>query len=799
MTAYYVDPVNGSNANAGTSPTAAWLTCAYALTQIANGSSAAHESGDTVYLMTGTYTEGDIGNATKRGATWRTYNGPVVIDATSYPTAFNPYSYTQIFGSVETGLITITNTTDGIRGLSSAQALRIAGVVFVGLSGYAVSFWGGADGDAWIKRCMVHNHDGGTVLLPSTVTGNAVAVESLIVFDDRLGASPVATIGHLTTTTSGNRVEHVTAYAAGGFAASGTLLRNVNGPVRNCSVTGARGAAIFSSDTAIESCHYFDSSATAEFAGTATPSGTAVDDPEFIDADAGDFRITATSPLFEAGAAATTAAYYDETGVGTPPHIGAMPSGAGVASAAAESRQSVLVTFTGSPASEDVGAPTDWAVALSEGFTGAEVSVVAAVVVTATTVRLTLHSALTPGAAYVVTALASGMSPASATFGVSAALLGAPDTALPGPYVRAFLQAIGHQANVLNGFPTSRLARDLDVADTALVQESTIGFAGPAAVWVDNQRIAFKGVAGGQLTGASGLARTRVIPAGTPVTLAVDALRSGDYAAPLSGFLDRPFSRVEALLRATSSALASGDDLDMIARFLGLPRPSGFPELYWREVLLSVGLGERAGAGIYEAIYWVLKPYAVEVEVSRDPAYPTLIVATSGAPFVQSHAGAWVRIDGLTYYVQGPASVGGTFLELSPRPSYYWSGADWSGLAAADTVTAEVLAYTLEEATPGPTGASPHTDGPGRPSVLLVRVSETITVAPPTYLQPDATTPRPVGQPDGGYVLPDEATEGDPVGGPFPLYLGGGVVYQPVAEILSRCLPPGFRVEFVAG
>ena len=238
----------------------------------------------------------------------------------------------------------------------------------------------------------------------------------------------------------------------------------------------------------------------------------------------------------------------------------------------------------------------------------------------------------------------------------------------------------------------------------------------------------------GALLGLTGIApRSQSIPAGAAVQLDARSV------APADPDVRHPV--VEAALRDTLVHRAEGTALDRLGRLFGLPRPSVILESSWRLALKAAAYGPRHTPGcIRDFLRGALTQWDTVVSVRQSAAAPQRITALSGTPFTQEHVGRDVVIDGVTYRVIGPATVGGTYLELAPMTTFEFARADWSAFPAIATTTATILPFRLEEPSPNP-------GGPGKSCLARVRLWLSLAAVPPTYL---IDYSLPVGDPPPG-------------------------------------------------
>lgn len=250
--------------------------------------------------------------------------------------------------------------------------------------------------------------------------------------------------------------------------------------------------------------------------------------------------------------------------------------------------------------------------------------------------------------------------------------------------------------------------------------------------------------------------------------------------------LTTSLSQTEKALRDTLLTRATREWLSRVSRLHGIPRPQAIPEDDWRAALKEAALGPRGVPGVsFGFLRGVLQSYALEVDITIDPAQPQRLTAVSGTPFLQDHIGAFVRVqldtDAETtwpvYRVEGPpdiATSAGAWVECVPWAAAQWAAADWSGLGGVTGATAQVLAFRLAEPTPGTDDPAPASTAAIQTWLVIVELLAAVDLGtPPTYLLTPAGTARPGGQPYGGHLQEDEFEQGSQTTGPYPPYLTG--------------------------
>lgn len=452
----------------------------------------------------------------------------------------------------------------------------------------------------------------------------------------------------------------------------------------------------------------------------------------------------------------------------------------------------------------------DWSVALLAGQEGASPAVVSVAVAGSNdSVVLDVHPELTPGSQYraqAPNAATVAPVPAVPNYGdFTAPTSSAPDDEAEWPHkiLQALTNAVGREFQTVYGVPRTVLLLDLDATGGLAYVESTYKWpTGGGAFWADGDRWTYASALDGALVDVAPESPRNIgLPGGTELALDV---RSVEPLVDTQGI-----SRVERAFRDTLVWAAEGDGHVELSRLYGMPKPAALDETGWREAMLANAIGARGTPGAVLAFcIGALRSWREIVEVTRDPAQPQRITATSGTPFLDDHVGRWVRIGETIYRVTGPADVvaaGKTYLELCPMKTASWAAADWSGFSVADTVDAEILAFTIREPSPGPQfnlSGDPVDTFAGIACLVEILIGTNISGvgAPPTYLRPNAIDPKPVGQPFGGHIQPDATTDGDQTvavgAGPKPPYLPGSTVLGSVKRVLDPLLAAGVKPEF---
>jgi hypothetical protein len=267
-------------------------------------------------------------------------------------------------------------------------------------------------------------------------------------------------------------------------------------------------------------------------------------------------------------------------------------------------------------------------------------------------------------------------------------------------------------------------------------------------------------------------------------------------------------SQTEKALRDTVITKASGEWLTRLSRVYGIPRPVAIPEDDWRAALKAAALGPRGTPGVtFDFLQGVLQTYQLEVACTVDPAQPQRLTAASGTPFTQAHVGTFVRIQlegededvWPVYWISGPADIatsGGVWVELVRQSTGQWTGANWVSLSGVTNATAQVLAFTLREPTPGTDDPASKITAAVQTWLVIVNLLAAVALGtPPTYLITPAGDARPVGEPYGGHTQEDEFEGGSQVTGPYPPYLTG-TSFGGVSTAFDLILVAGAHSEF---
>ncbi len=273
-----------------------------------------------------------------------------------------------------------------------------------------------------------------------------------------------------------------------------------------------------------------------------------------------------------------------------------------------------------------------------------------------------------------------------------------------------------------------------------------------------------------------------------------------------------------------------GADLDVLAAQLGLPRPSYLSRTAWRKALVAAAYAQRGDPNITQFfLEGALYDFTTTLEVVLDPSRPTQLYSPA-AEFTQNLVGRFVRITGYGLFrVGGPedvtASVGpNEILDLVAFPNPAWTTPDWTTLDAPTTVTAEFLPFFVVENQAGPPDQAL---GDETGTVTIYIYPDVLEGVAPTFLLPYDTSigvlnpldypdvvdgiveyeaipgnppsVRPVGQPIGGYMLANAATNGEDGDdtGPFPLFLASNNVFAELQAVMANVLPAPLKTRFV--
>ncbi|MFH1568537.1 MAG: right-handed parallel beta-helix repeat-containing protein [Gemmatimonadota bacterium] len=305
MTTYFVSPTgNDGNTGLGPADADAWLTIAYAITQMVGGG-ASFDSGDLLYLLDGTYSEVGLATGAKQGLTFEAVTAGEAIISAGAGAGLSVYNYTTVRGLVVTGAVT-----HGIEGAATNRVMRVEDCVCHSNGGDGI-YEPGTGSE--IRRVVTRDNAGYGI--NCTTANGGVTVEAVETYDN--GSPGIqATVGVHT-------IRHVTAARnagawAGLFATATPLVDCV--AFDNLNPYGMRGASYtaccsFSSNPAIYH-------ASGNFYGAAG-AGCIETDPAFADAPGDDFTLTTGSPCVRAGAYTGVALDIAGRAFTTPPSMGA--------------------------------------------------------------------------------------------------------------------------------------------------------------------------------------------------------------------------------------------------------------------------------------------------------------------------------------------------------------------------------------------------------------------------------------------------------------------------------------------
>lgn len=338
----------------------------------------------------------------------------------------------------------------------------------------------------------------------------------------------------------------------------------------------------------------------------------------------------------------------------------------------------------------------------------------------------------------------------------------------------------GEVLNKTVGTVATRLREPLEPGDADAQVESTLGFGSSGAVWIAGVYFTYESKTDYALINVStGVDRTQTFPVPSDVVQdMISVPNDTDVNARLLA------------MRNTTVEGAIGDDLVSLSTYLGLPYIHGWDQGSWRLALKALAMGPRSlPGGTWGFLRGIFSFAETPIPCTVNAGLPQRITRISGT-FDADDVGRLFDVNGVLYF-SVELGGGGGWLNLAPIGTAYWSRAAWSFTGA---IVATRLAFTIEEPTPGPAG------GQGVPCTVIVRVwVDTPILVPPTYLQPDGLTTRPVGEPYGGQVLQYPVQDGNQTTGPFPPYLLGGELYAELAGVFSAALPPGHYVQFRLG
>lgn len=198
-------------------------------------------------------------------------------------------------------------------------------------------------------------------------------------------------------------------------------------------------------------------------------------------------------------------------------------------------------------------------------------------------------------------------------------------------------------------------------------------------------------------------------------------------------------SRIRSAWNATLVTHASAEDLDKLAKFYGLGRPSFISRTAWRRALIAGALAYRGTPNITQFfLEGALADYSVTISVKLDPSRPTQLFSPGGE-FTQDLIGRLVRLtDYGLFRVIGPADIdtySGEVVDLEPHGTSQWQAPDWSQLDAIETADAEFLAFDIREDQVGP---SSQTIGDTTGTTTVYVFSSELEGVPATFIQSGA-------------------------------------------------------------
>lgn len=246
----------------------------------------------------------------------------------------------------------------------------------------------------------------------------------------------------------------------------------------------------------------------------------------------------------------------------------------------------------------------------------------------------------------------------------------------------------------------------------------------------------------------------------------------------------------------------------------GLPRPAGFTRNAWRKALLAANSYRGHPVPVQRFLEAAFSDWATTFDVVLDPSRPTELFSP-GAEFTQDLVGRTVRINGTLYKVTGPPDLSahlqpGEVLELCPIATAGWAAADWSGLFAPESASAEFHAFLLREDQAGP---RTQLVGDVSGTSIVYVWPEVQTACPPSWLleaedlpgdvtEEGALSPQPASnlpegmEPQGWIMALDEEIDWTEEGGPTPLFLGGDDLLDALEIMARQLLAVGFKLKF---
>ncbi len=263
-----------------------YATFAKALSVAVAGATAAYGSGDTIQAAAGVYSEGRVGNVAKQGITLRgDPAGGTIIDASgSLNDGLSWYHFWDLYDLTVFGA-----PSNGFEAQSSGRTARLTRCV--SHSNGQVGIWTASAPNVEVYHCTVFDNgergiDGGT--------GTGFRVSHALVYDN--GRDGIYT-------TAADSVVEFSTVAFNSVGVTGGTYAIYAGTVRSCIAFGNEIAYGIRAGT-YDHCLAYGSHTTSNY--YSTPDADSLeDDPLFVDADARDFHLTASSPAVWTGAAST--------------------------------------------------------------------------------------------------------------------------------------------------------------------------------------------------------------------------------------------------------------------------------------------------------------------------------------------------------------------------------------------------------------------------------------------------------------------------------------------------------------
>ena len=340
------------------------------------------------------------------------------------------------------------------------------------------------------------------------------------------------------------------------------------------------------------------------------------------------------------------------------------------------------------------------------------------------------------------------------------------------PRLEALTATVGRSMAELYGTTITRLIAPLAAADTTADVESVLDWPEEEGIaLINGEAIEYDAAehqsdGTGKLTGLErDAAEAKLHPIGSMVS-----------------DVSRTFSRRDQARADVLVTRASGGWLHRLARNHALVRPPWVMSDEHLRNLFRVLMWLDSGTwwAVWRVLDAAFAPWATEGEDGVTAAANQRRLTVASAPFKAHHLHRYILVSGLPRRISLVAGDG-SYVELFPGSGPWWVGATFGD---ATGVEWKLIPFMLEE---------DHTF----PGTLIVHVfvPSSVSVAPPTYLQPAGAAATPVGVPKGGQLMPDSELAG---AGNQPLYLTGSFTSH-VKLLLREVLVLGAHVVVIIG